>query len=80
MAGFRAEGFEGGDDLVQVRLDLAEVAGDPAVPVGVCIGDQAQAGGGLPAVDVQELGRGLEVGAGQAGVGVRAVLLRGRPQ
>ena len=33
---------------------------------------------GLAAVDVEELRGGLEVGAGEAGVGVRAVLL-GRP-
>ena len=59
----------------QAGLDLAEVGGQAGLAVGLGAGDELQVGGGLAAVDVEELGRGLEVGAGQAGVGVGAVLL-----
>jgi hypothetical protein len=48
------------------------------VAVGIGSGDETAIGVGLFAVDVEELGGGLEVRAGEAGVGVRAVLL-GRP-
>src|SRR5262249_42942295 len=40
-------------------------------------GEGRAGGGGLAPVDLQEHGRGLEVWAGEAGVGVRAVLLGG---
>src|SRR5712671_4048387 len=73
------EGFKGGDDPFQVGLDAAQVLGKPELPSGVGLGDQAAVGRGLPPVDLQELGRGLEVRAGEAGVGVGAVLLRGAP-
>jgi hypothetical protein len=69
------ECFEGGDDPFEVGLHAAQVAGEPELAVGVGLGDQPAVGRGLPPVDLQELGRGLEVRAGQAGVGVRAVLL-----
>ena len=69
------ERFQGGDDLVQAGLDAAQVLGQALLAVGVGLGDEAAVGGGLPPVDLQEHGRGLEVRAGQAGVGVRAVLL-----
>jgi hypothetical protein len=71
------ECFEGGDDLVQAGLDAAQVLGQAQLTLGVGLGDEAAVGGGLPLVDLQEHGRGLEVWAGQAGVGVRAVLLGG---
>jgi hypothetical protein len=69
------ECFEGGDDLLQVGLDPAQVLGKPGLAVGVGLRDQVAVGRGLPPVDLQELGRGLEVRAGQAGVRVGAVLL-----
>src|SRR5271170_3881590 len=69
------ECFEGGDDLVQAGLDPAQVLGQALLAVGVGLGDEGAVGGGLAPVDLQEHGRGLEVRAGQAGVGVRAVLL-----
>jgi hypothetical protein len=69
------ECFEGGDDPFEVGLDAAQVLGEPELAVVVGLGDQAAVGGGLPPVDLQELGGCLEVRAGQAGVGVRAVLL-----
>src|SRR6516164_6858912 len=72
-----AERFEGGDDPVQAVLDAAQVLGEALLAVGVGLGDEMAVGGGLPPVDLQEHGRGLEVRAGQAGVGVRAVLLGG---
>jgi hypothetical protein len=77
--GAGVEGFQGGDDLLQVRLDPAQVGGVPGLAAGLSTGDQLQVGGGLAAVDVEELWRGLEIWAGQAGVGVRAVLLRRPP-
>src|SRR6266566_7541145 len=69
------ERLEGGDDPVQVGLDAAQVAGEALLAVGVGLCDEAAVGVGLPLVDLQEHWRGLEVRAGQAGVGVRAVLL-----
>ena len=71
------ECFQRGEDPLEGVLDLAEVVGQAEVPVGVGLGDETPVGGGLAAVDVQELWSGLEVGAGEAGVGVRAVLLGG---
>src|SRR5215831_17574638 len=70
-----AERFEGGDDRLQAALDAVQVLGEALLAVGVGLGDETPVGGCLPPVDLQEHGRGLEVGAGQAGVGVRAVLL-----
>ena len=43
-----AEVLEGGDDLVQAGLDLAEVAGETEVAVGVGGGDELGVGRGLP--------------------------------
>src|SRR5437667_6046432 len=71
------ERFQGGDDPVQVGLDAAQVLGEAQLAFAVSLGDESAVGGGLPPVDLQEYGRGLEVRAGQAGVGVRAVLLCG---
>src|SRR5215472_9564629 len=70
-----AECREGGDDLVQAGLDAAQALGMTELAVGVGLGDETPVGLGLPPVDLQEHGRGLEVRAGEAGVGVRAVLL-----
>ncbi len=80
IAGFLAgrDRFERGDDAFQVVLDRAEIGGQAGLAVGVGAGDQAQVDRGLAAVGVEEFRGGLEVGAGQAGVGVGAVLL-GRP-
>src|ERR1700674_1149680 len=72
------EGFEGGDDGVEAVLDAAHVGDQPEAPVGFGAGDQGPVGGRLGSVHGQELGGGLKVGTGQAGVGVRAVAL-GRP-
>src|SRR5215813_10047394 len=72
-----AERFEGGDDRLQAVLNAAQVLGKALLAVGVGLGDEAAVGGGLPPVDLQEHGGGLEVRAGEAGVGVRAVLLGG---
>jgi hypothetical protein len=70
LLGAGVDGLEGGDDLFQVLLDLAEAGGQPGLAVGLGPGDQPQIGGGLAAVDVEKLRRGLKVWAGQAGVGV----------
>src|SRR6266851_1174300 len=70
-----AECFEGGDDRVQAGLDAAQVLGEPELALGVGLGDEMLVGRRLAPVDLQEHGCGLEVRAGQAGVGVRAVLL-----
>src|ERR1022692_3552003 len=59
------ECFEGGDDLFQVGLDAAQVLGESELSAGVGLGDQVAVGGGLPPVDLQELGGCLEVRAGQ---------------
>jgi hypothetical protein len=77
IAGFLAgrDRFEPGDDAFQVVLDQAEIGGQAGLAVGVGAGDQAQVDRGLAAVGVEEFRSGLEVGAGQAGVGVGAVLL-----
>src|ERR1700689_4681576 len=69
------ERLEGGDDPVQAGLDAAQVPGKALRALGVGFCDEAAVGRGLPLVDLQEHGRGLEVRAGEAGVGVRAVLL-----
>src|ERR1039457_6998378 len=58
------EGFEGGDDLVQVGLDAAQVLGEAELPVALGLFDETAVGRGLPPVDLQELWRGLEVCAG----------------
>src|ERR1700722_10163163 len=77
IAGFLAgrDRFERGDDAFQVVLDLAEIGGQAGLAVRVGAGDQAQVDCGLAAVGVEEFRGGLELGAGQAGVGVGAVLL-----
>jgi len=74
------EGFEGGDDPVQAVLDAAQVLGQALLAVGVGLGDQAAVGGGLPPVDLQEHGGGLEVRAGQAGLGCGQSCWAGRAQ
>src|SRR5215472_13503019 len=71
------ECFEGGDDRLQAGLDAAQVLGEAELAVGVGLGDETPVGRGLAPVNRQEHGRGLEVRAGEAGVGVRAVLLGG---
>src|SRR5215472_7126454 len=63
-----AECCEGGDDLVQAGLDAAQALGMTELAVGVGLGDETPVGLGLPPVDLQEHGRGLEVRAGEAGV------------
>src|SRR6266568_6924215 len=70
-----AECFQGRDDLAEAGLDAAQVLAEPELALGVGLGDQTAVGCGLPPVDLQELGRGLEVRAGEAGIRVRAVLL-----
>src|SRR5947199_5164841 len=69
------DGLQGGDDAVEARLDLAEVGGQAKVAAGVGLGDEDPVGAGLLAVHAEELGRGLEVGARETGVWMRAVLL-----
>jgi hypothetical protein len=69
------ERLEGGDDPVQVGLDAAQVLGKALLALGVGLCDEAVVGHGLPLMDFQEYWRGLEIRAGEAGVGVRAVLL-----
>jgi hypothetical protein len=78
IAGFLAgrDRFERGDDAFQAVLHLAEAGGQAGLAVCLGAGDQPQVDRGLAAVGVGELRGGLEVGAGQAGVGVGAVLLR----
>jgi hypothetical protein len=61
------EGFEGGDDPVQVGLDAAQVPGEAELSLALGLFDETAVGRGLPPVDLQELGCGLEVRAGQAG-------------
>src|SRR5215472_13941139 len=63
-----AECFQGRDDPVQAGLDAAQVLGEPELAFGVGLSDEMPAGCGLPPVDLQEHGRGLEVGTGEAGV------------
>jgi hypothetical protein len=72
--------FESGDDAVQAVLDLAKAVGEAGLAVCLGAGDQAQVDDGLAAVGVEELRCGLEVGAGEAGVGVRESCWGGRPQ
>jgi hypothetical protein len=60
------EGFEGGDDPVQVGLDAAQVLGEAELSLALGLFDETAVGRGLPPVDLQELGCGLEVRAGQA--------------
>src|SRR5579875_1093637 len=67
------EGFEGGDDGVEAVLDPAQVVGEAEASVGLGLGDQPAIGGCLGAVDGKELRCGLEIGAGQTGVGVGTV-------
>lgn len=64
--------------MFKAVLDLAEVLDEAELAVRLGAGDEPPVAVGLAAVDVEELRGGLEVGAGQAGVGMRAVLL-GRP-
>ena len=59
-------------------MDSAKVVCQPELSVAVGAGNERAVDGRLLAVDVEELRGGLEVGAGETGVGVRAVLL-GRP-
>ena len=56
-------------------MDLAMVVNKPEPAVGFGGGDEQPGLVALAAVDVEERRGGLEVGAGEAGVGVRAVLL-----
>src|SRR4051794_7502934 len=57
------ECFKGGDDPFEVGLDAAQVLAEPELAFGVGLGDEAAVEGRLPPVDLQELGRGLEVRA-----------------
>ena len=61
-------------------MDQLEVLDEAELAVGVGVGDESPVGVGLAAVDVEELGGGLEVGAGQAGVGLGQFCWGGRPQ
>src|SRR6266571_4587458 len=70
-----AECFKGRDDPAQACLDAAQVLAEPELALGVGLGDETAVGCGLQPVNLQERGRGLEVRAGEAGIGVRAVLL-----
>ena len=74
--GVGGDGFEGVDDAGEVVVDAAVVGGESLVAFGFGGGDEHGGGVGVAAVDVEELDGGLEVGAGEAGVGVGAVLLR----
>jgi hypothetical protein len=56
-------------------LDLAEVVAQAEVTVGIGTGNEATVGGGLFAVDVEELRGGLKVRAGETGVGMWTILL-----
>ena len=76
VPGVAAQRFQRGDDLVEVDQDLAVVSGQPFPPGGLGGTEQLAGLPGVLAVDREEFGGGLEVRAGQAGVGVRAVLLR----
>src|SRR5258708_38748199 len=71
------ECFEGGDDLVQAGLDAAQVLGMTELAFGVCLGDEALAGRGLPPVELEGHGRGVGVWAGVGGVGGGGVLAGG---
>ena len=70
--------LEGGDDAFEVVLDSAVVVDQALLTVGFGDLEQLLVVLGVLAVDGQELDGGLELGAGQAGVGVGAFLL-GRP-
>ncbi len=50
------ECFKSRDDLVQAGLDAAQVLAEPELAVGAGLGDETAVGGGLPPVDLQELG------------------------
>src|SRR5664279_5080422 len=73
-----AQQVQGGDDLVEVDQHCPVVGGLPLTAGGLGGVQELTGEFGLLLVDGQELGGGLEVRAGQAGVWVRAVLL-GRP-
>src|SRR5659263_532808 len=68
-------GFQRGDDCVEVLGDLAVVVGQAGVAASLGEVDEFEGVVVLAAVDGQEGRGGLEVRAGQARVGVRAVLL-----
>lgn len=69
------DAFEGVDDAGEVVVDAVVVGGEALVAFGFCCGDEHGGGLGVASVDVEELDGGLEVGTGEAGVGVGAVLL-----
>ena len=75
MGGLGRKGFEGIDDSFEVAQHDAVVVGQAAVSVGLGGGDKAAGLVGLTVVGGQELDGGLEVGACETSVGVRAVLL-----
>ncbi len=72
--------FEGGDEGVEVVVDPAVFFHESELPVGFGGGDQGSGLVSLLAVDVEDRWGGLEIGAGQAGVGVGQSCCGGRPQ
>src|SRR5262249_9767935 len=67
------DGFESGDDVIETVLDSSKILREPELPVGVGSGDETPVGASLFAMDLQELGGGLEGGRGETGVGMRTV-------
>ncbi len=74
------ECFEGGDDPFEVGLDAAQVLGEAELAVGVGLVDQAAVGGGLPPVDLQELGVVWKSGQVRQAFGCGQSCWAGRPQ
>src|SRR5680860_291308 len=77
MVGLLPDRFEAGDDLLEVNEHDPVVVGEAAMAVVFGGGYESTGLVDLVLVGGQELEGGLKVRAGQAGVGMRAVLLRG---
>jgi hypothetical protein len=71
--------FQGRDDAIEAGLDLTEVGGQAEVTAVIGVGDEDPVRAGLLAMNVEELGSGLEVRTGQAGIRMRTFLLGRAP-
>jgi hypothetical protein len=70
------EALKGCNDPVEAGLNPFVVVDQSELPVRLGDGDEYPVALGLLPVDIDELDRGLEVGTGETGIEVGAVLLR----